>query len=211
MDNNILISAPKGEGEIDEDVSRPQQDKGREVATGGARAWQFNIAKSWISTIENDASDYKNIYHRKRTTAKRLSTASSVADKTGLLTGVIAGSLAASGVGAIVGISLAACGIVSSILKLMKKRYSFSAKIYHMLYTSAAESAASLPKELSQALTDGELSADVFKSLEFIYNDFLRFINLEIQKAPGNGIESQEKPKSSNRLSLFVLVQVSEM
>ena len=120
-----------------------------------------------------------------------------LADKTGLLTCVIAGSLAASGVGVIAVISLAACGascvIVSSISMLIQKRYSSSAKIYHMLYTSAVESAASLQEALSQALTDGELSADEFKSLEFIYNAFLRFVNLEIQKVPGDGIDSQDK------------------
>ena len=59
-----------------------------------------------------------------------------------------------------------------------------------MLYTSAAESAASLQEGLSQVLTDGELSSDEFKSFEFKYNDFLRFVNLEIQKAPGNCVNS---------------------
>ena len=61
-----------------------------------------------------------------------------------------------------------------------------------MLYTSAAESAASLQEGLSQVLTDGELSSDEFKLLEFKY-DFLRFVNSEIQKAPGNCVNSQEK------------------
>ena len=60
-----------------------------------------------------------------------------------------------------------------------------------MHYTSAAELAASLLEGLSQALTDGELSADEFKSLEFMHNDFLRFVNLENQKAPGDGVGSQ--------------------
>ena len=36
-----------------------------------------------------------------------------------------------------------------------------------MLYTSAAESAASLQVGLSQVLADGELSSDEFKSFEF--------------------------------------------
>ena len=62
-----------------------------------------------------------------------------------------------------------------------------------MLYTSTADSVASLQEGLSQALTDGELSADEFKSSEFIYNDFLRFINLQIQKTPGDGAGSQKK------------------
>ena len=148
MDNNIVISAPKSEGEMDD-------------LTDLAHAWRFNTAKSWIKSIENDAMDYLKKYHRRRATAKRLSTASSVADKTGLLTGDIAGSLAASGVDTIASISLAACGAscgsVSSILTLIQKKYSSSAKIY-MLYISAAESVASLQGGSSQALTDGELS-----------------------------------------------------
>ena len=80
MDNNIVIRAPKAEGEID--VT--------------AHAWRFNEAKSLIKCIESNEIYYKKKYHRRRTTAKRLSTFSSVADKTALLTGVIAGSLAVS-------------------------------------------------------------------------------------------------------------------
>ena len=146
---------------------------------------------------ENDAVDSKNNCHRRRTTAKRLSTASSVADKTGLLTGVIAGLLATSGISPIAGISLTSCGascsIVSPILALIQKRYSSSGKIYHMIYTSAAELVALLQRGLSQALTDREFSADEFKLLKFIFIDFLLFVNLEIQKMPGDGVDFQEK------------------
>ena len=49
MDNNIVISALKSEGEMDD-------------STDLAHAWRFHTAKSWIKSIENDAMDYfKNI------------------------------------------------------------------------------------------------------------------------------------------------------
>ena len=80
MDNDIVVRAPKAEGEID--VT--------------AHAWRFNTAKSLINCIENNVIYYKKKYHHRRTTAKRLSTSLSVADKTALLIGVVAGSFAVS-------------------------------------------------------------------------------------------------------------------
>ena len=49
-----------------------------------------------------------------------------------------------------------------------------------MFYISAAEFAELLQGGLSEALTNGKLAADEVKTLEFIYNDFLQFVNLEI-------------------------------
>ena len=72
-----------------------------------------------------------------------------------------------------------------------------------MLYTSAAEPFVLLQEGLSQALIDGELSADEFKTFELTCNDFLRFVNLEIQKAPGDGI-AQIQQKSLNCPIIFL-------
>ena len=60
-----------------------------------------------------------------------------------------------------------------------------------MLNTSATESIESLQGGFSQPLTNGELFADEFKTLEFINNDFLHFV--KIQKAPGDRMNSPEK------------------
>ena len=126
MNNEIVISAAKSKGEGD-------------VAIDLAYEWKFNTAKSWIKSIENDAMDNKKKYYRKGTAAKQLSTTLSVANKTGNLAGVIAGLLAIGGVGAIANICLAACGascgIVSTILNFIQKRYSTFAKIFnYVLY-----------------------------------------------------------------------------
>ena len=48
-----------------------------------------------------------------------------------------------------------------------------------MLYTSAAEAAASLQLGLSRALANGELLAEEVKLLEFIYHDFLYLVDSE--------------------------------
>ena len=107
-------------------------------------------------------------------------------NKTEILIGVIIALLAASGIGAVAGVSIAAsgasCGAIFSTLTLIQKGYSSCGKIYHMVYTFASEPAASLQEGLLRTLTNGELAANEFKLLEFVYHDFLRHVDKKVQK-----------------------------
>ena len=66
--------------------------------------WWFKMALSWIKVTEIEVNEFKKNVSA-RGTVKRLLTASSVVDKMGILTGVIAVSLAASDIGVIARIS----------------------------------------------------------------------------------------------------------
>ena len=118
-----------------------------------------------------------------------------ICDKTGLLTGEIAASLAATGIGSLPGMVLAGlgvtCGALLRLLSVIEKRHNSSSKRYHAIYTHSCVAAASLQERISAAVIDGEFTIDEFKVLEKKYRVYLYSVDTDVQKTPASKMDGK--------------------